>query len=181
EHRTAGVGVERGLWLAGGVRLDLDQLAVRQELTRLLDRPAVRRVPATGRELERVPAIEREQALHKALSERRRPDNERAVMVLQRADDDLGGGRRAAVNKNGHGDGRRERMAHRPINLLRAGPLANAGQLRALGQEAVRDEERLIDRAAAVAPHVQHDTLSPSGNEPLETRLHFLRGGLAED
>src|ERR1700744_3323921 len=44
KHRAPGIGVEGGLWLPRRVRLDLDQLAIRQELPWLLDGPAIWRV-----------------------------------------------------------------------------------------------------------------------------------------
>jgi hypothetical protein len=52
-------------------------------------RPA-RRVPLAGGELDGVAAVEPVDGLHEALAERGRADDDRAVMVLQRAGDDLG-------------------------------------------------------------------------------------------
>ena len=71
-----------------GVGLLFDELTV-HELARTLDRTAARRKPFAGRELELVAAIEFVHALHEALSKARLTDDERAIVILQCAGDDL--------------------------------------------------------------------------------------------
>ncbi len=67
-----------------------------------LDRAAARRVVARRGELDGRVVAERHDGLHRALAERLRAHDLRALVVLQRAGDDLGGGRRAAVHEDDH-------------------------------------------------------------------------------
>jgi hypothetical protein len=47
-------------------------------------------------------AVEIDHRLHRSLAERLRPENDRAVVILQRARDDLGGRRGRAVDEDDH-------------------------------------------------------------------------------
>ena len=69
-------------------------------LGRALDGAAARREPARGGELERHAFAQREERLHQPLAEGRRADHHRAVVVLERAGDDLRGAGGAFVHQH---------------------------------------------------------------------------------
>ena len=102
------------------IRMHLDERAVRQQLALAMNRASARRVPLAGRDLELVAALERIHRLHESLAERRRSDDERAVVVLQRAGDDLRGRRRAAVEQHDERNVEREMAAGRLAALRSA-------------------------------------------------------------
>src|SRR5207248_9860752 len=84
-----GIGLE-------GIRHHLNELAAGKKLALFLDRAAAWRIPLRGRHLERVTALERKHRLYQSLSERRRADDQRAIVVLQSARDNLGSRRTSA-------------------------------------------------------------------------------------
>ena len=115
--------------------------------------------------------------LHRALAEAGLPDDERAVVILERAGDDLRRGSRAAVDQHDHrvvglgalGDG----FLHVALRwIVRRGRDDHAAR-----QEGVRDAHRLVEQAARVVPQVEdeaaHITLSM---ELRERALHILEG-----
>ena len=120
--RAARVGLERRTRLLGRVglvrvRRRFDELAV-HELARTLNRAPARREPFARRELERVAAVERIHALHQTLAVARLSDDERAIVILQRAGDDLGRRGGALVGHHDERNGRRGRRGLCDVDLL---------------------------------------------------------------
>ena len=86
-----------------------------------LDRPSRRREVERGGEMQR-PVAERDRRLHRSLAERSRPDQGRPLEILQRAGDDLGRRRRAAVDEDDQRLALRQVLARpRGENLIRSG------------------------------------------------------------
>src|SRR5439155_75605 len=67
-----------------------------------LDRPAARREVARGREPQRRAVVERQDGLHRALAEGRGTQDEGALVVLERARDDLRGAGAPTVHQHDH-------------------------------------------------------------------------------
>ena len=148
-HRVAGLqrGLRHLLLLAVG---------------RALDGAPARRVPARGRELERHAFAQREERLHQPLAEGGRADHHRAVVVLERAGDDLRGAGGALVDQH---DDRQvgPRLARVVEELLgRAAGAAAGGDDLLLGiEEEVGDLDALVEQAARVVPQVEDERLHP--------------------
>ncbi len=138
-----------------------------------LDRAARRRVVARRGQAQRAVVLaERDDGLHRALAERARADDGRALVVLQRAGDDLGGRGRAAVDQ--HDD----RLALRQIaraGVVALGLLGVAAAGRddlAAVEEGVRHRDRLVEQAAGVVAQVEDVALELVGRN---LRLELLR------
>ena len=99
-------------------------------------------------------AAERNDRLHRALAERARADDGRALLVMQRAGDDLGGGSRSAVDE--HDDllavSLVARVGIRPLRLLLVATLGDHDG--AILQEVVGHGDRLIEQSARVVAQV---------------------------
>ena len=122
-----------------------------------------------GGHLERVAAIQREERLHEPLAERRRAHDERAIVILERAGDDLRCAGAAAVHENDERYVGNERVLAGGVDLRRGIAAADTHQLLALAQEHVADTERLIENAARVIAQVEHDALGAArANQPVE-------------
>src|SRR5881628_3514977 len=92
-----------------------------------LDGPAARREPTRRRELQRRLGRELPQRLHQSLPEGRRSDDHGAVVILQRAGDDLGCARRAPVGEHNH---RKVRpRLNLPVVVLTNGGTASAAEI----------------------------------------------------
>ena len=154
-------------FVSGGV---FDELTV-HELARTLNRAAARREPLARRDLERVAAVELVDALHESLAEARLSDDERAIVILQRAGDDLGRRRGALVRQDDDRNGRRDRRRLGACNSpTRPSRPFTDGDLLSLLQEHVRDLEALVEDAARIAAHVEDDAARA-------LRLELLDGG----
>src|SRR2546429_550838 len=81
-----------------GVTLNVLALAL------ALDGAPTGRVPASGRQLQGRLGRELPERLHQPLPERRRPDHHRAVVILERAGDDLRRARGTAIHQNDDGE-----------------------------------------------------------------------------
>ena len=142
----------------------------------VLDRAAARRVVVRGREAQRGVGGHRAHGLHRALAERRLAENDRAVLILQRARDDLR--RRRGVRVRQHDD--RQRLEDRrhalqriaverrqaivlvgvAIDLLRVRDLAvRRHDDRVRRQERARDADRALQQAAAIVAQVDDQAL----------------------
>ena len=123
----------------------------------LVDRHAGRREVARGRELQRLPVLERQHGLHRALAESLLAEKLRAPVVAQRPGDDLGRGRRAFVHQH------RDRRAAREVALHRFHAEARFRRApfrrhdRAVLQEGVRHLDRRVEHAARVVAKVEHE------------------------
>jgi hypothetical protein len=141
------------------VRLDVlpvDHLAL------LLDGAPARREPLGRGHLERVAAVEREERLHEPLAVARRAEHHGAVVVLQRAGDDLARRSRVAVDHDDERHRRRDRLPGGHVRLRVALPPAHARHLLAARQEEVRDGDRLLEDAARVEAQVEMIPFAPS-------------------
>ena len=101
-----------------------------------------------------LPAAERNDGLHRALAERARADQRRALVVLQRAGDDFRRRGRAAVDQHDHrlALGQVARMGGAALGFL---GIAAAGRddLAAL-QEGVGNRDRFFQQAAGIVAQV---------------------------
>src|SRR5262249_33569159 len=127
------------------------------ELPLAMNRAAARRIPFARGELEVVAAVERVDGLYEPLAERRRAEDERAIVILERAGDDLGGRRRAAVEEHDERNLAIEMPALRAFDRGRTHARAHAQDFLAGLEEQARSLERLVDDAAAVVAHVEHE------------------------
>ena len=112
----------------------------------------------------------REHELHAALAERRLADDHGAVVVLERAGDDLAGARRGAVDQDHDRVVGLGAVARRAL-LLAALGAADGGDDRAALQELVGDLRRLLEQAAGVAAQVEHQALERASFLQLGERL----------
>ena len=148
-------------------------------LRRALDGSAARRVPARGGELERDALSQREQRLNQPLAEGRRPHDDRPVMVLQCAGDDLRGARRAIVHQR---DDRQlwPRLARLVVELLGGPPCTAAGRndLLLRVEEEIGDLDALIEQSAGVHPQVQDERLHALGLHRADLGLQLVGGRL---
>src|SRR6185312_12870141 len=154
------VAAQRGFALGVGlvlqvVRHVLHHLDVRRDALGL-DRASGRRVVARrGQPQRAVAGAERDDGLHRALAERARAENGRALVVLQGARDDLGRRSRAAVDQ----DDERfalDQVAGPRIEALRlVGVAAARRHDLALLQEGVGDRDGLIEQAAGIVAQVE--------------------------
>src|SRR4051812_17943001 len=124
--------------------MDLHELTRREQLALAVNRPTARREPLAGRELEVVAAVERVHRLHETLAERVAAENERAIVILERAGDDLGSRRRAAVDEHGQRDLFVEMLAVRAGHLRGLIARTDADDLLTGLQEEAGRLERLI-------------------------------------
>src|SRR5512146_3488748 len=103
-----------------------------------MDRPATRRIPLRRGHLELVAVGQRVDGLNEPLAERRRPEDQRAIVILERTGDDLRGRRRSAVDEHDERNLEREMLAARSKYFGRLASRTHAGDLLALAQEQAR-------------------------------------------
>ena len=147
-----------------------------------LDRGAVGRVVARGGDLHRVVGIQRQHGLHHALAERALAHGQRAVVVLQRAGDDLGGRGGAVVGQHDH------RRAVELVARMRAEAHVGVLQPAAGGDDDAGVEEIVADRhcggeqTAGVVAQIQHGALlrAVPGDQRAELFLQIAGGVVLE-
>src|SRR5712692_4296994 len=143
-----------------------------------LDRAAARRVVTGGGQLDRGVVAQGQYRLHRALAESRRAQQRRALVVLQRARDDFGGGGRAAVDEHDHRHGLDRRgqvleviVAVAPQVVFRGGDEFALGVLgAAVGryhqhprrQERGGDAHRAVQEPARIVAQVENKALQRS-------------------
>src|SRR5215468_8395762 len=180
------VAAQRGLALGLALRLRLvrhvlQHFDVRRDALGL-DRAAQwREVTRRGEAQRALVAAERDDGLHRALAERARTDNGRALVVLQRAGDDLGRRRAAPVDQ--HDDrlalGEVAGIRIEVLRLLR-GAAAGRDDLAAL-EERIRHRDRLSEQAARIVADVDDVAAQLVGRDlrlQLRQRLLQALGGL---
>src|SRR5712691_238610 len=138
---------------------------------------------ARGRELERTVGSDRDHRLHRALAERAAAEDRRTLVILQRAGDNFGCRRRAAVDQNDQrlavGDVARPRIV--PLGVF---GIAAAGRddFAAL-EERIGDRDRLIEKSTAVIAEVDDVSLELVGGHVAvhvgDARLQLLKRALA--
>ncbi len=129
-----------------------------------LDRFAAGREVACGGQLHRVPVIERQHGLHRALAERAAADHACALVVTQRPGEHLRGARRAGVHQHHHRC-TLQQVARRGVEAGIADADASpcADDVPFLDQ-VVRDLHRRRQQAAGVAAQIQHEPFElPAG------------------
>ncbi len=141
-----------------------------------LDRLARRRVVVRDRQLDAGVVRQRPHGLHRALAERGLAHDHRALVVLQRAGDDLRGRRRIGVGQHHHRDllEQRRQILQRIVLDRRQPVIVEVGLVdplgvghlaigrdhgHVLGQEGRRHADRALQHAAAVVAQVQHQAL----------------------
>jgi hypothetical protein len=121
---------------------------------------AGREVPR-DRELERAAVGQVDHALNAALSEGALAHDERAMVILQRAREDLCRARAVPVDEHDDGKLRSRPRRPRPRFVLRL-PVAPAGRDdHALAQELIGDEHGFVQQSAGVEAQVQHQSAQP--------------------
>ena len=146
-----------------------------------LDRPAAGREPPRRRELERRFGRKLPQRLHQTLAEGRRSDDQRAVVILQRACDDFSGTRGAPVRQDDHRQVRPRLRLRVAICAGRIGrPAAGLYHLLARVEKQVADRHPLIEQSARIAAQVQHERLHPLLGERAHGIRQLLRRGLTD-
>src|SRR5262249_8628129 len=181
-HGAARIGAE--LWPthrigAERIWVDLDIPPVDVAPFAVNGAPA-RRMPLAGGQLQVVAALQRVERLHQSLAVARRADDERAVMILQRAGNDLGSRRRTTVYQDDERQVGSEVFSARLRDLVREVASAHAHDVLSLAQKQTRDRKRLVDDAAGISAHVEHDAFGPFFHEGAHRLLDFVRGVLVE-
>ena len=113
-----------------------------------------------------------EDELHAALAERRLADDDGAVVVLERAGDDLARARARAVDEHRERVVRLGALAVRDLLFAPLARVADGGDDGPVVDELVGDLGRLIEQAARVAAQVEHEALE------LAALLHVGERGL---
>ncbi len=116
--------------------------------------------------------------LHQALAEGGFADDQRAVVILQRAGDDLSRRSGAAVDQHDDGEGLAVVAVGRGVVLVGIGAAALRDDGLALGQQVVADVDCLAQQAAGIAAQIEHQSLQVG--EAVDGVVHFLGGGLLE-
>ena len=157
-----------------------------------LDRAPRRRVVARRGELQARVVAERKDRLHRALAEGLRAHDGRALVVLQRAGDDFGGRRGAAVDQHDHRhllDARRKvpegilaaarvvLAARREAHLRFGRPPVGVDDENVLRQERGRHGDRLVQQAARIAAQVEHEAGQVARLVHVLQRLGEILGG----
>ena len=118
-----------------------------------------------------------EDRLHQALAEGRLADDQGAIMILQRAGDDLRRRGRIAVHQH-HDRILQVRSMRRAIDLIREGASTLRNDDLALLQKLVAHIDGLVQQAARVAAQVDHQTVNVA--ELVESVAHLAAGRLHE-
>jgi hypothetical protein len=141
---------------------------------------AGRRVPLSRRELEGVAALEREDRLNEPFTECRLADDERPVVVLQRAGDDLRCGRRGLVGEHDERHRRLDRRLLRTSDVVTRVAAADAHDLLPFAQEETAHRERLLDDTAAVLAQIEDQAARTRAPQLLDCLAHLVRRVLVE-
>ena len=183
EHGAARVRLELGTRLrAVGHRGLVVVQAGRRRCgrARTVDAAAVRRVPEGGGELHGSIA-DAEHALRAALPVGRRAHQQRAIVILERAGDDLARRRRSAVRQ--HHDRHVLPTLRRPVGeravLVRRPPARRDDRL-ARVEEEVGDSDPLIEQAARIAAQIEHERPCTRGAKRVDRAREVGRGLGAE-
>src|SRR3954469_680660 len=107
----------------------LDEAAIGKQLALAMNRASTRCVPLARGHLQVVAAVEREDRLDESFAEAGRANDERAIVVLERAGDDLRRRCRRSVDEDDEWNLRADVGAVRACNLGRRVASANAHDL----------------------------------------------------
>ena len=116
--------------------------------------------------------------LHQALAEGGFAHDQGAVVILQRAGDDLRGRSGVAVDQHDDGEGLAAVAVGGRVVLVGIGASALGDDGLALGQQVVADIDRLAQQAAGIVAQVEHQALQIA--EAVDGLVHLLAGGLLE-
>src|SRR5216117_2763742 len=145
-----------------------------------LDSPAAGREPARRRELQRRLRRELPQRLHQSLPEGRRSDDHGAVVILQRAGDDLGCARRAPVGEHHHREVRPRLWLRVAVRFGRGGrTVPRLHDLLSRVEEQLAHGDALVEQASGVAPQIEHQRLHPLLDQAAHGVRELLGGRLA--
>src|SRR2546426_7998385 len=147
-----------------------------------LDRAAARREVARGRQAQRRAVVERQDGLHRALAEGLRAEDEGALVVLERARDDLRGAGAPAVHQHDHREvGPRAGLVREVLLFLVLEPAVGVDD-EARVEEEVGHLDRLGEEAARIVAQVEDQALEPARLlvEALERPLEVVVGALLE-
>jgi hypothetical protein len=97
--------------------------------------------------------------LDEAFAEGGFADDQGAVMILQRAGDDLSGGGRVAVHDHDDGEGVAAVAVRGRVDLVGIGASALRDDVLPFGQQVVADLDCLAEQAAGVAAQVEDEAL----------------------
>src|SRR5581483_1054391 len=118
--------------------------------------------------------------LYETLAERRRADDQRPVVILQGAGDDLGRRCRATVDEYNERQGRRDGRLRGDVCDGRLAPRANADDLDTLREEHVRQSIGLFQESAWISAQIEHNTPGAFPDQPGERFANLRRGRLTE-
>src|SRR6185436_15398140 len=128
------------------------------QLTLAMNGTPARRIPLARRHLQEVAAVEGKHRLYESFPEARRSNNECAIVILQRSGDDLRRRRGRSVDENDERNAQTKMWPASARDLGRRIARADADDLLSFLQKQPAHRERLIDYAAAVVAHVEHDS-----------------------
>src|ERR1051326_6117369 len=157
-----------------------DEPSVGKQLAIAMNGAAARRVPLARRHLEEIAAIERKDGLNESFAEARGAENERAIMILRRASDDLGRGCGRAVDEYHQWNVAGEVLPARPRDFGWRISRANADDLLTFWQKETTHGERLVADTAAIVAHVEDNALGALLLQLLDRRRDLLGGLLVE-
>ena len=156
-------------------------ILVEGAVPRTLNEPPAWRVIARRRDRSARALRQPIDRLHERLPERRLSDDERTIVILQRAGDNLGGARAGAAHQRHHRQIQILTRFGRAVILIGIrNAAARVHDQVALGQEAVRHLDRLIERAAGIAAQVEDQTLHALLRELAQCSTQFRIGVLPE-
>src|SRR5437868_7142434 len=151
-----------------------DETAIGEQLALAMNGASTRRIPLPRRHLEEIAAVEGKDRLHQAFTEARGADDERAIVILQGAGNYLRRRCRRSVDEDDQWNVGADVRTSCARDFGGRVACADAHDLLAFLEEQSADGERLIDDAAAVVAHVEHDPLRTLFLELFDRGRYFL-------
>src|SRR5687768_10733046 len=123
---------------------------------------------------------ERINRLHEALPERCRADDHCAIMILQRAGDNLRSRCGATISEDHERNRGRNRVVGGIERFLKSRTAANARDLHSLLQEEIGDGRRLLEISPTVSAKIDHETFGTFSRKSLDGGFELLGRRLVE-
>ena len=127
-----------------------------------------------------IAALELVQRLHEPFAKRRRPDDERAIVILKGAGHDFRRRCRSAVDEHNERNAQREVAPGRSQDFDRLIARPDADDLLTIAQEKARRRERLFNDTTPVITHVEHEALGTVFHQNVDGGLNLVGGIFVE-
>ncbi len=116
--------------------------------------------------------------LHQALAKGGFAHDQGAIVILQRAGNDFGGGSGVTIDQHDDGEGLAAVAMRRGVVLIGVGAAALRNDGLALGEQVVANIDGLAQQAAGILAQIENQTLEVA--EAIDGVFHLLAGGLLE-